>query len=238
VRVDVALAPALLRRPLPAGTVVVVLDVLRATSTMATALFHGATGVLPAPEVESARERAQQLGALLGGEREALPPPGFDCGNSPREYDAARVAGRLIVLTTTNGTRALEAVAGAERVLAAGLVNAEVTARALAESGAGRVLLLCAGRRGGVSLDDTAAAGCLVGSLALLAGAEVGEGARLAAAVFDAWKHDLLALFERCDAGRNLIRLGLGADLHDCARVDSRPVVVERDGSGVFRAAG
>ena len=237
-RVDVAVAPALLSRPVPAGTDVVVLDVLRATSTIATALAHGATGIEPSEEVEAARARAGELSALLGGERDALPPPGFDLGNSPAAYTAAACGGRMIVLTTTNGTRAVAAVRGARRVLAGSLLNAEATARALVAGGAQEVLLVCAGRGGRVSADDVAGAGCLAGSLALLAAAEPSDAARVALALFDTWKHDLVGLFRRTDAGRNLERLGLASDLRDCSRVDALGVVAELDPGGVFRSAG
>jgi len=235
VRVDVALTPALAPPPDPARDVVVI-DVLRATSTMVQALASGATGVEPAGSIEEAAARARALGALLGGEREGLPPPGYDLGNSPREYDAARCAGRMVVLSTTNGTQAVLAARGHRRVLAASLLNAEATARALAAAPA-EVLLLCSGSRGFVAADDVAAAGCLAGHLALLAGAEPGDAARVAIALFDAWRHDLPGLLRRSISGRRLLGIGLERDILDCARVDALPLVVELDRQGVFRKA-
>ncbi|HZL98622.1 MAG TPA: 2-phosphosulfolactate phosphatase, partial [Planctomycetota bacterium] len=147
-------------------------------------------------------------------------------------------AGRLIVLSTTNGSRAVAACEGAAGVLAGSLLNAEATARALVERRAERVLLVCAGRSGQVSADDAAAAGCIAGTLALRAAAEFGDAARLAIALFDAWRHDLGGLLRRCEAGRQLVALGLGADLDDCVRVDSVPVVAELGADGVFRRGG
>ncbi|HVQ25786.1 MAG TPA: 2-phosphosulfolactate phosphatase, partial [Planctomycetota bacterium] len=90
-----------------AGSHAVVIDVLRATSTIARALASGCAGVLPVAELEQAAARARSLGALLGGERGGLAPSGFDLGNSPRSYDASACAGRLVVLSTTNGSRAI-----------------------------------------------------------------------------------------------------------------------------------
>ena len=220
------------------GSHVVVIDVLRATSTIARALAAGCEGVLPVADLEQARSRARALGALLGGEREGLAPPGFDLGNSPRSYEPGSCAGRLVVLSTTNGSRAVEACAGADSVLAGSLLNAEATARALVERRAGRVLLVCAGRRGRVSADDAAAAGCIAGTLALRAAAEFGDAARLAIALFDAWRHDLAGLLSRCEAGRHLAAIGLASDLEDCVHVDSVPVVAERGAGGVFRRGG
>jgi 2-phosphosulfolactate phosphatase len=217
---------------------VVVIDVLRAASTIVSALGAGATGVLPQGGVDEARARARADGALLGGEREGLAPPGFDLGNSPRDYDAARCAGRLVVLSTTNGTQAVLAARGSRRVLAAGLLNVEATARALAAGGAQDVLLLCSGSRGEVAADDVAAAGCLAGHLLLLAAAQPSDAARVALALFDAWKHDLPGLLARSLSGRRLARIGLTRDIEDCARIDSLPLVAALDRDGVFRKSG
>ena len=234
-RVDVALTLGLAPAPDPARDVVV-FDVLRATSTIASALASGASGVEPAGTLDEARARARAAGALLGGEREGLRPEGFDLGNSPCEYDA-RCAGRLIVLSTTNGTQAVLAARGSRRILAGSLLNAEATARALVQGGAQDVLLLCSGSRGRVAADDVVAAGCLAGHLALRAGAEPGDGARVAAALFDAWRHDLPGLLRRSVSGRRLLSIGLERDILDCARVDALPLIAELDKDGVFRNA-
>jgi 2-phosphosulfolactate phosphatase len=234
VRVDVALTAALVPADV-SGLHVVVIDVLRATSTIVTALAAGADGVRPEAELEAASARARATGALLGGEREGLPPPGFDLGNSPGSYDEATCAGRPVVLCTTNGTRAVEAVRGAARLMTGSLLNAEATASALTAAGAEDVLLVCAGSRGRVSVEDTAAAGCIAGSLALQAAAEFSDGARVAIALFDAWRHDLPGLLRRSEAGRRLAAIGLDADVELCAHVDSVPRAVALDAAGAFR---
>ncbi len=234
-RVDVALEQLLVPGDLGDGTAVVVLDVVRATTVLVTALAAGARGVTTVGGVDEARALAARTGALLVGERGGLPPEGFDLGNSPCDFTASVCEGRDVVLTTTNGTRAVERCAAAGRVLAGALVNAEATARALVDGGAEDVLLVCAGSGGRVAADDVAAAGCLAGSLALLGGAEPGDGARVAAALFDAWKHDLRGLLRRSLSGRKLSDVGLGTDLDDCARVDAVPTAAERGDDGVFR---
>src|SRR5207302_5744007 len=113
--------------------------------------------VLPCAEVAEARDRADQMPAgkvLLGGERGGRPIPGFDCGNSPGEYTAAVCKGATLVLTTTNGTRALLRAAEAERVLVAAFVNFSAVCEQL-RADARPVHMVCAGCDGQVSLEDT-----------------------------------------------------------------------------------
>jgi 2-phosphosulfolactate phosphatase len=238
VHVEVALAQSLVPEVFAPGTAVVVIDVVRATSVVCRALGAGALGVTPVADVQEAREIARRRGALLVGERGGLPPEGFDLGNSPGDFTAGVCEGREVVLTTTNGTAAVARCRLADRLWAGCFLNAEATARALAESGSENVLLVCAGSGGSVAVDDVAAAGCIAGSLALLCGAEAGDGTRIAAAVFDAWKHDLHGLLRRSLSGRKLAGVGLGTDLIDCARVDTTPVPAELDADGVFRRVG
>ncbi len=234
-RVDVALTPALVPAGALAGVDVVVIDVLRATTTIAAALVSGADGVRPEGSLEAALAAARSSGALLGGEREGLPPPGFDLGNSPSSYTPERCRGRSVVLSTTNGTQAALAAIGCRSLRAGSLANAEATCRALLADGAERVLLMCSGTRGRVAADDTAAAGCMAGSLLLLAAAELTDSGRLAIALFDAWKHDLPGLLRRCESGQRLLRIDHAHDIADCARVDSVPFAARLDAAGVFR---
>jgi len=238
VRVDVALVPALIPGGALDGVDVVVIDVLRATTTIATAIASGADGVRPEGSLDAAMAAARAGGALLGGEREGLPPPGFDVGNSPASYTPELCRGRAVVLSTTNGTQAALAAAGCRSLRAGSLVNAEATCRALLAGGAEKVLLLCSGTRGRVAADDTAAAGCMAGSLLLLAAAELTDSARLAIALFDAWKHDLPGLLRRSESGQRLLRIDLARDIADCARVDAVPLAVRLDAHGVFRREG
>lgn len=170
-----------------AEQIVVVIDVLRATSTIVTALANGAKAVVPMLTPDEARSLAQP-DDLLAGERGSLPLPGFALGNSPLEFTAERVAGKRIILTTTNGTRALLAAKGARRVLLASLLNmgavADELKKDLARSAAfkgeafpvqgdnparedipGKVTFLCSGTRGRFSLEDTLCAGGIISRL-------------------------------------------------------------------------
>jgi 2-phosphosulfolactate phosphatase len=235
--VEVALIQDLVPAQLDQDVCAVVIDVVRATTTVVAALAAGCDGVRPVGDVDEARALAAEQGALLAGERGGLPPDGFDFGNSPGEFTPERCAGRPVVLTTTNGTNAVRRCAGARGVWAAAFVNAEATARALVACDAEQVLLVCAGSGGHVAADDVAAAGCIAGSLALLGAATPGDGARIAAALFDGWKSDLRGLLRRSLSGRKLAEVGLADDLVDCARVDNSPLAVSLDAEGVFRVS-
>ncbi len=164
--------PALAKRDLQDATCVV-FDVLRATSTFVTALHNGAKAVIPVAEISEALAlRQKQPDILLGGERNgvrirAAQTGGvdFDLGNSPREYTPEKVRGRTIVSTTTNGTRALRACAGAKMVLAASFLNLTATAKFIQKKQPSQVLLVCAGTREIIATEDLLAAGALADML-------------------------------------------------------------------------
>lgn len=157
-----------------AGAVAVVIDVIRASTTITTALAHGSCGVFPVESVAAARSLLASLppGTLAGGERKSVRIEGFDLGNSPREYTRERVAGRQIVFTTTNGTAALASCHAAARVMIGSLVNrtavaaaAQAAARELATS----VHLVCAGIDREVADEDLLGAGAILDAAAAFA---------------------------------------------------------------------
>ena len=160
--------PALARRDLQ-GVTCVVFDVLRATSTFITALHNGANAIVPVSEIaEALAWRQNQPDVLLGGERDGVKihsaqtgGTGFDLGNSPREYTAEKVRGKTIVSTTTNGTRALRAGAGAKKVLAASFLNLAATAEFLQRQPGSSLVLVCAGTRENIATEDVLAAGAM-----------------------------------------------------------------------------
>jgi 2-phosphosulfolactate phosphatase len=162
VRVDVALTPAALAPAALAGASALVIDVLRASTSIVTALTNGCLGVVPVGDPAEARRRAAAApGALLAGERRGEPLAGFDLGNSPLEFTRERVGGRLVFLTTSNGTGALLAVRSAAAVAVAAFVNLGAVA-AWAVAGGRDVVVTCAGERGARSLEDEVCAGLLV----------------------------------------------------------------------------
>src|SRR5690606_9016889 len=137
------------------------------TSTIVEALANGARSVFPVASIEAAVRLAQNMGrdeVLLCGERRGLPIDGFDLGNSPREYTPDRVAGRSLIMTTTNGTPALLATTTAQETLVASFLNLSAVVARLAESGA-PATVVCAGRERRFSLDDAVCAGAIVRAL-------------------------------------------------------------------------
>lgn len=231
-RVDLAITPTECAGMPLAGRTAIVFDVLRATSTLATTLGNGADRVLVVGSIDDARRAAAGIpGALLAGERRCLKPEGFDLGNSPREHTAERVRGRTLVLSTTNGTRALLAAAAAPTVLAGSLLNAGATA-ARAAALARDVVLVCAGTEGRVAIEDLIGAGAVLSRLEALTAIDVADdGPRLALRLFAAASAGLSAALRSTQGGRNLIAAGLEEDVPACARVDAlQAAVVVRGG--------
>ena len=215
-RVHVALTPDEAGRA-PTG---VVIDVIRATSTICQALAAGYERVLCASEVEEAFALRDEVGGVLGGERMNVPVPGFDLGNSPREYVEPRDGG--LILTTTNGTRAIVSAAGrCERVFVASLMNLAAvvdTARGHGED----VLVVCAGVQGTLALDDAFVAGRIVEELDW----ERTDAAEAAARLVSTWGGADEA-FRASRSGRNLLENApdLEEDLAFCARESVLDVV-------------
>ncbi len=237
--VSVYFLPSLVSPAELAGQTVVVIDVLRATTTICTALAQGARDVIPCLEIADALEVAARIGSqpfLLGGERAGLPIPGFHIGNSPSEYRPERVRDRTLIFTTTNGTRALRHAAQAARVIIGAFVNAGAVAAALASES--RIALLCAGTDGHITREDVLLAGYLVEQLSA-SSPQLNDQALLAR---DAWQHlndrsptatpsEAFSWLdhELCNTagGRNLMALGLAADITAAAQLDQFSLVPE-----------
>ena len=229
-----------------APTLVVMLDVLRASTSIVTAISLGAEAIHPVLSAENAREVAARLsaGALLAGERNALPLPGFHLGNSPLEFTRERVAGKTIVLTTTNGTKALLAAAPNSRdVLIGSYVNFTVTlaaVRSALRQGLD-VDIVCAGSEGKFSLEDAACAGRFVRFAMRRPGTAgppvLNDAARAALLIEKNYGQDIARLFDDAEHGRKLRDAGFGADLVACAAIDSHPILAAYE-NGVIRKRG
>lgn len=226
-RIDVAVTPDLVGvADLPRCAVLVV-DVLRASTSIITALASGCAAVVPAATPEEARRRVLALGAdvLLAGERRGEPLQGFDLGNSPLEFTEERVRGRTVVFTTSNGTRALLTVRTAAAVGVAALVN-RTAACAWALGGAHDVLVLCAGERGVQSREDSVCAGLLVECfLEAEPGARLTETARVALGLAETYGKDVARLRRDSPWARHLAAAGRAADVAACLVLDTIPLV-------------
>ncbi len=227
---------------IPAGSTAIVVDVLRATSCIVEAMANGAEAVYPAVSISDALALRDELGepeALLCGERGGVLIEGFDLGNSPAEFSEDRVRGRRLVMTTTNGTKALAAVAGADRILVASYLNLGAVADAVSKTAS--IVIVCAGKEDNFGLDDTVCAGLIVRRL--VSGADSAEGRKskgahlndgaVAAAILSmhyALSPEMLA---KTEAGKALIEVGLESDLELCAKSDSRRVVPVMQGPAI-----
>ncbi len=227
-RIDTYLLPALLKDP--ERHVCIVIDVLRATSTLATLIARGVREVAVVAEIAHAfalRNAGDEAVRLLCGEIGGLPPAGFDHGNSPEEFARLELAGKCAVLFTSNGTKALVRVAAAPAVFAGSLLNVSAAVRAALAEAEARSLdlaLVCSGTELGTafSLEDTFCAGALIARARELlpAAPQIGDAAQAALRLYDSFGRDAEAAFAVAEHGRALAALGLGADLQFCAQID------------------
>ena len=223
-----------------------VIDLLRATSTICQALASGAREVVPFLEIEDALSAAasaeDRSEIVLGGERKGGRIPGFDVGNSPSEYTREVVDGRRVFITTTNGTRALHHARFARRVIVGSILNLSAVVASIKNEA--RVDILCAGTNRRETDEDILAAGALVHDLCYLDGTpsteSITEAAAMAGAKWSPLKTrakfagrtlaEQLALELRdTQGGRNLLGIGLDQDIVDCAQIDRLNVVPELD---------
>jgi 2-phosphosulfolactate phosphatase len=227
----VRLRADLLPRRGPSGTsleayadTVLVVDVIRATTTAATYLERGADALYLTPDLEVARAFASS-GVVLAGERGGLPPEGFELGNSPVEAAARRFDNRVVVMSTSNGTGAAAlACETGKHVLLACLRNAHAAARRARELSTEEVVLLCAGSGGRVGLDDIYTAGVLAEYLLALGEWDLDDGARIALTVRRQFADPFEPLM-LSRAAELLVEVGLENDVAYCAEVSRSTVV-------------
>jgi 2-phosphosulfolactate phosphatase len=232
-QVDVFLLPRDLEADNLRGGIAVVIDLLRASTTIIAALANGARFVVPCGEVADAKKIAVDLPAgtaLLGGERGGVRIDGFDLDNSPAAYRRDIVSAKAIVLTTTNGTAALLRAKSADRILIGSLVNrAAVVREIIRDSRPSR--LVCAGTEGLVTAEDLLCAGAMVAEIEKQCGG-VESRDDLAMIARNFWlgqseSGKLLQTLRASRGGRNLVELGFDADIQFAASVDSIGLVAE-----------
>jgi 2-phosphosulfolactate phosphatase len=225
----VHLLPDLVEPSRLTDSVAVVIDVLRATTSIVYALAAGCLDVRPCLDVDEARELANGMRAgrvILGGERGGRPLPGFDVGNSPREYTTAVCKNSSLVMTTTNGTRAILRAVEAERVLIAAFVNYSAVCEQL--RGEKRAInIICAGTDGEPALEDTVLAGAIVDFLCEVGETRLNDSARMAWDCFELHGQVLEGALEISRGGENLISIGFGEDIRIAAQVDLFTLVPE-----------
>ena len=229
------------------GTTCVVLDILRATSSMITALANGAEQILPVATIEEAlAAKAEHPEALLCGERDGLRITAaqtggteFDLGNSPREYTAQMVAGKTLITTTTNGTRALRACVNAEHTLVASFLNLTATTDYLRAMPPENLVVVCSGTYEEAALEDALAAGAIADGLWDLYGAGADDSAQVAHQLFTSLGDDLEGAMRFARNGRRLLSLpDLAGDVACCARRDVYSFASELVGGSSVRKLG
>jgi 2-phosphosulfolactate phosphatase len=231
VQIDVFFGPAGITPADLAGRAVAVIDVLRASTSIAVALDNGAKAVVPFDKSDDVVTRAKQFeksDVRLAGERKSLPISGFDLGNSPREFTREAVEGKTILMSTTNGTGAVTAAQGARDVVVASYVNFSTCLsflRAALRAGTD-VVLLCAGQDRRFALEDAACAGRYAHNIAKrLSGVTLNDGAQACILIDRKYGDNLLKMFDASAHGRHLRESGFAEDLAICAAIDSHAVL-------------
>lgn len=225
VEIDVALVPQVARAW--SDTVCIVIDELRASSTITTILDGGCSRLYVTAGLDAARRLARRHDGILAGERDGLAPRGFDYDNSPAALARADLRNRVVVLSTSNGTKVLGWVKHSPATLVGCLLNARACAQAaveLATSLNARIGIVCAGTLGEFALDDAVAAGVMVERIVEVVDREGGARdlteAAVAAVQLRSSYNDLVTPLQSSVAGRLLARLGTHEDVPFCARVD------------------
>jgi 2-phosphosulfolactate phosphatase len=222
-------------------TVCVVFDILRATTSMMTALSNGATAIIPVAEIADALAlREKNPDFLLAGEREGLRIRAaqtggidFDLANSPREFTPEEVRGKTIAMTTTNGTRALQACAGAKTILIGSFLNLRPLANWIIEQQPPNVILVCAGTYEQSALEDTLAAGALCEKIWVhYAGGELSDSAEIARRIYPLMQMDLIGAMNHSRNGRRLLsNAALRNDVWFCLQRETLNFIAEcKDG--------
>jgi 2-phosphosulfolactate phosphatase len=210
------------------NSTVIVIDVLRASTTIINAIRNGAEKIIPASDAAEAAALSGRLGAkdcLLAGERGGLKLPGFELGNSPLEFTEDKVKNRTVVFSTTNGTDAIHKARAARCVLIGGMINRTAAAKEAVKQ-KGRILILCAGTDGQFSADDICAAGAILDAIASLSSEplETNDLGLVSCMVYSNWlegKADLSLTYHYS----RLIRLGFEQDVKFCFSKDITDVV-------------
>jgi 2-phosphosulfolactate phosphatase len=211
---------------------VVVIDVLRSSTTVVTALANGAREIIPVASIESAvKISASLLGdvTVRGGERNGKMIQGFNLGNSPLEYSEAAVKGKSIIYCTTNGSVAMSKCRYARNMAVAAFINRSKVAEFLAQLN-DEVLIICAGNTSalhGFSLEDTVCAGMIIQTVQneLQQQVEYTDTSKAAVSLYRSQGRSILKMLRNTDHGKYLASIGYDADLKACAQVDAVPVL-------------
>lgn len=220
--IDVCLSPELMHLYDVRDRTVVVVDILRATSCMVTAFAHGVESITPVANLEQCRKMKTQ-GYVISGERDGKKVEGFDKGNSPFEYLGDQVKGLKVAFTTTNGTQAIEKSKEAKEVIIGAFLNLNTVAKYLL-LGENNALIVCAGWKGRVNLEDTLFAGALVERLKEYLGPDC-DAPLAAQHLYNLAKNDMVSFLNASSHVRRLNRLNIHDDIKFCVTPDQYKVL-------------
>ena len=211
------------------GCAVIVIDVLRSSSTIITAIMNGAREIIPVltpAEVGELASKSGRGGALMCGEREGKKIEGFDLGNSPLEYSPDKVSGRIIIFASTNGAPMIVRARNADRIYIGGFNNFSAVLGLILKENR-NIAILCSGQNEKFSIEDFVCAGRFVDALEIKLGerAELNDGARAAAQLYQQYRGQIGELLRISSHGKYLSSLGFSSDLDYCAKVDTVPIV-------------
>ncbi len=235
--IDIQLVPSPPNSNILLNRTVVVIDVLRATSVMVHAMSQGASEIIPVATVEEAFQMRKVLprhSAILGGERGSKKIPGFDLGNSPKEYVAERVKGKTLILTTTNGTKAFYLVSTAKKILVGSFLNIGVTAQKCLELNRD-LFIFPSGDEGNFSLEDNLCGGMLIERMMKISRRRIAltDASHCAQILYERYKNNIVEAFHLSHHGKELIKRGFGEDLVYCAQIDITNIVPEFKDGGI-----
>lgn len=228
-RAELFLVPGPVKEERLAGKTLVLIDVLRASTTICQSLKSGARAVIPVEKPGEAAELRAQIGldgTVLGGERKGFKIDDFDLGNSPSEYTKDKVNEKIVILTTSNGTRGYLRAGLSDLAITCGLVNISRVARKVTEVGKD-LIILCAGEEGDFSIEDTLCGGMLIHRLLTeeKVHPELNDAAALALLLYKSNSLSLKRTIAEGEHGRYLAKIGFAADVDMATEPDSIPVL-------------
>lgn len=228
-KIDACFSPTLYPVYEDTESIVVIIDVLRATSAICVAFYNGADKMIPVAKVEEALEYKKQ-GFLAGAERDAVKLEGFDFGNSPYDYMGEHVKGKTIALTTTNGTQAIEAARNAYKVVVGSFLNIDVLCDWLVKQDRS-VLLLCSGWKNKFNLEDSLFAGAVTHELIKRSEKyKLGDGCLALKYLYELAKQDPMKFLNHSSHKERLVKLNLKKDIRYCLIPNTAPVIPVLEG--------
>lgn len=208
--------------------IVVVIDVLRASTTIITALKNGAKEVIPVEDMSTAGRIAQNLDSsryLLCGEKDGIKIDGYHLGNSPFEYEEEVIKGKTLILTTTNGTKAITRAQFAKKIIIAGFINVEAVIEDLKKQN-GDIAIVCAGWKSRVSLEDQLCAGYIIRRLMNdVLPDDAKDGARIAFIISEKYENQINEIVHKSNHAMRLIELGYESDIAFCAQLNTTTLI-------------